>query len=225
MLLITLLKNYILIKEESSFIQAVQVLTYFRTYRVDVYTQAGFNIKNLFAVIASRLGLSSRELMFLTYQEIMSYLNNKRRFNQAIVRRRRKGKWQMLFSQGKIAFSHKAPFLVGRNKSPLTKALTGQVASPGKAQGKVRVIRGVLEFGKMKDGAILVTSMTTPDFVPIMQRSKAIITDEGGITCHAAIVSRELKIPCIIGTRIATQVLRDGDKVEVDANKGIVRKL
>lgn len=67
--------------------------------------------------------------------------------------------------------------------------------------------------------------MTTPDFVPIMKRASAFVTDEGGITCHAAIVSREMKKPCIIGTKIATQVLKDGDLVEVDADKGVVKIL
>jgi pyruvate,water dikinase len=62
--------------------------------------------------------------------------------------------------------------------------------------------------------------MTSPDFIPILKKVSAIITDEGGITCHAAIVSRELKIPCIVGTKIATKVLKDGDVVEVDAQKG-----
>jgi pyruvate, water dikinase len=67
--------------------------------------------------------------------------------------------------------------------------------------------------------------MTTPDFVPIMGKAGAIITDEGGITCHAAIVSREMKIPCVVGTEIATKVLKDGDLVEVDADNGVVRKV
>jgi pyruvate,water dikinase len=67
--------------------------------------------------------------------------------------------------------------------------------------------------------------MTRPEFVPLMKKAIAIVTDEGGITCHAAIVSRELKKPCIIGTKVATQVLKDGDMVEVDANSGIVRIL
>ena len=67
------------------------------------------------------------------------------------------------------------------------------------------------------------TGMTRPEFVPLMKRSLAVITDEGGITCHAAIVSRELKIPCVIGTKIATRKLKDGDMVEVDATNGIVR--
>lgn len=69
------------------------------------------------------------------------------------------------------------------------------------------------------------TPETTPNTVPYLSRVRAIVTDEGGITSHAAIVSRELRIPCIIGTKIATKVLKDGDVVEVDAKKGIVRKI
>ena len=67
--------------------------------------------------------------------------------------------------------------------------------------------------------------MTTPDFVPLIRKASAIITNEGGITCHAAIVACELKKPCIVGTKIATKILRDGDLVEVDANNGVVRIL
>ena len=72
-------------------------------------------------------------------------------------------------------------------------------------------------------GDIMVSPMTTPDFVPAMEKAAAFITDEGGIMCHAAIIAREMKKPCIIGTKIATDVLRDGDVVEVDAYSGIVR--
>jgi pyruvate,water dikinase len=67
--------------------------------------------------------------------------------------------------------------------------------------------------------------MTTPEYVPIMKMASAIVTDEGGISCHAAIVSRELKIPCVIGTKNATKVLKTGDEIEVDAEKGIVKIL
>ena len=67
--------------------------------------------------------------------------------------------------------------------------------------------------------------MTTPDFVPAMKKASAFITDEGGITCHAVIIAREMKKPCIIGTKIATQILKDGDLVEVDADNGVVRIL
>ena len=69
------------------------------------------------------------------------------------------------------------------------------------------------------------TQMTRPAFLPLMRMAVAIVTDEGGLTCHAAIIARELHIPCIVGTKVATQVLKDGDMVEVDAEKGSVRIL
>ena len=78
------------------------------------------------------------------------------------------------------------------------------------------------EFHKMKEGAVLVANMTRPEYVSIMKKAIAIITDEGGITSHAAVVSRELKIPCIIGTQVATKKLKDGDKVFVNADHGVV---
>lgn len=103
--------------------------------------------------------------------------------------------------------------------------LTGVTASKGSAKGKVRII---LSFGDMKDfqdGEILVTEMTNPDYVPIMKKAAAIVTNEGGLMSHAAIVSRELKIPCVIGTKFGTDVLKDGQEVEVDADNGVVKIL
>lgn len=76
-----------------------------------------------------------------------------------------------------------------------------------------------------RHGGVLVTKLTTPDFLPAMERAAAMVTDLGGITSHAAIVARELHKPCIVGTKNATAVLRDGNTVEVDAEKGIVRIL
>lgn len=100
--------------------------------------------------------------------------------------------------------------------------IRGMIACPGKVKGEVIVINKKEEFGKMKDGMILVTNMTRPEFVPLMKKAIAIITDEGGITSHAAVVARELKIPCIIGTQVATKMLKDGDKVFVNADHGVV---
>ncbi|MFA7209233.1 MAG: PEP-utilizing enzyme [Parcubacteria group bacterium] len=104
--------------------------------------------------------------------------------------------------------------------------IKGSVGSPGKVQGRVRVIHSYrAQRNYFLKNEILVTGMTRPEFVSLMKKASAIITDEGGITSHAAIISRELKIPCIIGTKIATQILHDGDLVEVDADMGIVRIL
>lgn len=103
--------------------------------------------------------------------------------------------------------------------------LKGQTASPGRTTGNVRIMKRKNQISTLLSGEILVSPMTTPDFVPAMKKAGAIITDEGGITCHATIISRELKKPCIIGTKIATKVLKDGDSVEVDANNGTVKIL
>lgn len=105
------------------------------------------------------------------------------------------------------------------------KELIGQTAQSGYAKGVVKIIIRAKDMKKMKKGDILVSIATDPDIVPAMKKAAAIITEQGGITSHAAIVSRELGIPCIIGTKIATKVLKDGDLVEVDAHKGIVKIL
>jgi phosphohistidine swiveling domain-containing protein len=101
----------------------------------------------------------------------------------------------------------------------------GTIAQKGLVRGKVKLLMKRSEIDKVEAGDIIVTYMTVPDYVPAMKLAAAFVTDEGGITCHAAIISRELKKPCIIGTKIATKVFKDGDMVEVDANKGIVKKL
>ena len=103
--------------------------------------------------------------------------------------------------------------------------IRGQIAFKGKTQGRIKIVKNKNQMLKVKCGDILVSPMTTPDFLPAMKKAAAFITDEGGITCHAAIISREMNKPCIIGTKIATKVLRDGDLVEVDADKGVVKIL
>ena len=100
--------------------------------------------------------------------------------------------------------------------------LKGSAASPGVAAGEVKIILDPSEIGRVRDGDILVAEMTTPDFVPAMKRAVAIVTDRGGRTAHAAIVSRELGIPCVVGTGEATKKLRDGQIVTVDGARGVV---
>ena len=100
--------------------------------------------------------------------------------------------------------------------------LAGSPASPGIASGKVRIVRDASHLHEVLEGEILVAEMTTPDFVPAMKRAAAIVTDRGGRTAHAAIVSRELGIPCVVGTGEATTCLKDGQVVSVDGSRGKV---
>ncbi len=103
--------------------------------------------------------------------------------------------------------------------------LVGASAYGGVASGKVTKISGEQDFYKMEDGNILVASMTVPKYLPVMKKAAAVITDEGGVLCHAAIIAREFKIPTLIGTKYATKVLKDGDIVTVDANGGKIKYL
>ncbi|MGI6009177.1 MAG: phosphoenolpyruvate synthase [Methanomethylophilus sp.] len=100
--------------------------------------------------------------------------------------------------------------------------LTGLGASPGMASGRVCIYTLGMSLDVIKDGDVLVTKMTMPDMVPAMSRSVAIVTDEGGMTCHAAIISRELGTPCVVGTGEATETLKDGEIVTVDGSTGTV---
>jgi len=102
--------------------------------------------------------------------------------------------------------------------------LTGLSASPGIAVGEVKIVREIKDLQKIKQGDILVTEMTNPDMVVTMQKSAGIITDEGGLTAHAAIVSREMGIPCIVGTREATAKLKEGEIITMDAYSGKIYK-
>ena len=103
--------------------------------------------------------------------------------------------------------------------------LKGMTAHSGIVRGKAKIVMSPREGSKVMDGDILVATMSTPDFLPAMMRAAAFVTDIGGITSHAAIVSREMGKPCVIGTKIATKILKGGDIIEVDATKGVVRKI
>ncbi|MDQ2851857.1 MAG: phosphoenolpyruvate synthase [Actinomycetota bacterium] len=98
----------------------------------------------------------------------------------------------------------------------------GLAASTGRASGQVRVLLAPEDGAQLQTGEVLVAAMTSPDWVPAMRRASALITDGGGVTCHAAIVARELGVPCVVGTRTATTSLRDGETVTVDGRAGVV---
>jgi pyruvate,water dikinase len=141
--------------------------------------------------------------------------------------------WGLDTQTGKLLILQARPETVwSQKKSPIEKTtpivtekkvlLKGLPSSPGLGAGKAHVILSVENVSEFQNGEILVTEMTTPDWVPTMKKAKAIVTDAGGMTCHAAIVSRELGIPCITGTKIGTQTIRSGQEITVDAKMGFV---
>ncbi|MEK6920370.1 MAG: PEP-utilizing enzyme, partial [Nanoarchaeota archaeon] len=165
-------------------------------------------------------------LTCLTQQELESYLKSgvlplenklRERFQSSAI----------LFENGKIKLfiGHEVTnlenmlFLVGEDE------IKGTVAFQGKVIGTCRLVHDPFKAYEFNDGDILVTGMTRPEFTPFMKKAGAIVTDVGGLLCHAAITAREIKIPCIVGTEKATKTFKDGDRLEVDAEKGIIRKI
>jgi len=131
----------------------------------------------------------------------------------------------LTYKVGKQANDFVKPYLEVKIDKDLEE-FRGLVVSKGKiVRGKVKILLTPRNLDKMNKGDILVAPMTSPDFIVAMRKASAIITDEGGMTCHAAIVSRELGIPCIVGVRIASKILKDGDVVEIDTNHGKIRIL
>lgn len=169
-----------------------------------------------------RTGITADEAKRMTWYELPVAYSDIQALRAHISKRET---FTMLVDGGKKYYSEGVWIDSGTAIDTEMKTIRGTPASRGVIKGSVRIVLGPEFFPTFKDGEILVTEMTRPDFVPIMKRAGAILTDEGGLTCHAAIVSRELRIPCIVGIKIGTRVLKDGDMVEVDADKGVVRKL
>ncbi|MBI2617737.1 hypothetical protein HYW55_06400 [Candidatus Gottesmanbacteria bacterium] len=170
-----------------------------------------------------------KDSSFLQISDISTFLDGHRTISQKLVRNRKKGfvsyldvHKNLVCLAGKDVKIALSMFHLTDN-SDQTEEIKGQVASSGIARGVVRIVKGVKDIKKVKTGNILVAPSTHPDYVSAMRKAAAIVTDEGGITSHAAIVSREFGIPCIVGTGNATKVLNNGQMVEVDATKGMVK--
>lgn len=130
----------------------------------------------------------------------------------------------LVFDRGKCFYLSYAA-LKERKAVVFDTVLRGVPASPGRKKGLARVVLGRNHFSKVKKGDILVSTMTRPEFLPVMKKAGAIITEEGGITSHAAVVARELRIPCLVGIKNLTRLIKDNDRIEVNAIKGLVNKL
>lgn len=198
-----------------------------KIYRRYAQIYALYRMEPVLKEIGKRVGLNLKQVRFMLPEEVRTALRGKVK-KQEIKKRTKfcvyyaeKGRDTVFTGQKAQALAKKAQKV---SFGKVTE-LKGQTGCIGRAKGVVKIIIRPKDMTKMKKGDILVSIATDPDIVPAMKKAGAIVTEQGGVTSHAAIVSRELNIPCVIGTKIATRVLKDGDKVEVDANKGVVKKL
>jgi phosphoenolpyruvate synthase/pyruvate phosphate dikinase len=130
-----------------------------------------------------------------------------------------------LFAASLRDIARRYGLVIAAEKQQFTGDLRGMSVRPGCVRGRVRVLFESTQLDKIQDGEVLVTSMTTPDLLPAVRRAIAFVTDEGNITCDAAVLARGERKPFVTGTGYATEYLKDGDMVEVDADAGVVRVL
>lgn len=229
-----ILTSLSLAKRQKELFQMVHEMSFIKDERDDYRRMGSYEIQPLFKEIGRRAGLTLKEITQLTRGEMIDYLRTgalgqakikavKERSTNGYVLLRKHGGSIRVF-EGKTAREIIKKEL-GQIRTQRVTEITGTIGSAGQAKGRVQVIFTKHDLRKVELGDIMVTVTTHPDFVPAMRRCKAIVTDEGGITCHAAIVSRELKIPCVVGTKIATKVFKTGETVAVDAAAGLVRKV
>ena len=194
-----------------------------------------YNYKKIFKPYVEEIGRRKKrnDLPWLSYQEIFKIINKK----SVPISKRGKINWVLdKYNGWRLITGNKAKNIIAQFDQQFfsindIKFVKGIIASKGVYQGRIKIIKTIFsdnvkkEIKKVKKGDVLIANTTGPEIIIACQNAGAIITDEGGLTSHAAIISRELNKPCIIGTKIATKVLKDGDLVEIDANKGVVRIL
>ena len=199
-------------KELVELFNQIQELVFFRTERTDVFYRLQFLSRPILKEIAEKHGINFADIR---YYRAKSFIVGKAEKYIPLV--------GFGYLNGTAIFINE-PIVKDTEKTG-DKEISGVVAFKGKVSGIVKIVKEVSEIEKVKVGDIMVTQMTFPSFIPAMIKASAFVTDEGGITCHAAIVAREMQKPCIIGTKNATKILKDGDLVEVDAYNGIVKVL
>ncbi|MEO6077169.1 MAG: PEP-utilizing enzyme [Candidatus Andersenbacteria bacterium] len=196
-----------------------------RLYSEPVYVESE-KFTQLFAEQLAKGASIEKELMLcVTRDELDIYLENKTLPAQEILQARfengvilyEKGEYTTVIGNEAVGLEKAIEGLPAS-----TKTLKGKTAFSGKVRGTVRIVLDPSKPGEFNEGDILVTGMTRPEYLSLMQKSAGVITDAGGMLSHAAITARELKKPCVVGTQVATKILKNGDVVEIDADKGEV---
>jgi len=232
---VKMLKKLKLTAKEKAMVELVGRVILAKPRRKDYQSKLYWQVNKLCQEISRRLYISVDQVKAIPVDKLEDWLVNGKKVNLRLVNEINKfhiciptetEDVTLLYSERARQWVKKNVKQPSKSKSLLhTTKVSGVTAFVGMKKGVVKIVNKVADIDKMDEGNILISTATTPSIVTAMKKAAAIVTDEGGLTCHASIVSRELKIPCVIGTKIATQVFKDGDRVEVDASNGVVRKI
>ena len=213
-------------EREQEYFEIGADIVFIKYFRKGVFAESYYCVEFLFKEIARRIGVERDDVSQMTAQEVLAALRV-RSFPKELL----KGRWRngVLFHyDGKTSAcaSDAKRFLQRAGDAVNDKQeLAGQVAYPGNVRGRARIINPPSELSQFQRGEIMVSRSTNPALISAMEKAAAIVTDLGGLTCHAAIVAREMKKPCVVGTKHATVLLKDGDMIVVDAEKGMITKI
>ncbi|MBI5037349.1 MAG: hypothetical protein HZC01_01390 [Candidatus Kerfeldbacteria bacterium] len=204
--------------------------SYTRNRRVEAFFLGDYGASFMYHEIARRSHFNPHEIMEVTVPEMYDALSGKPLPTASEMKRRhrnyamvvRNATTRLIVDPQAIKKLEKKYFV----KVERVREVRGHMACLGGIiRGRAKVCLDKKEIGKVKKGDILVAQFTTPDFVPAMERAAAIVADQGGLSSHASIVSRELGVPCVIATENGTRVIKDNDRLEIDARHGIVKIL
>jgi len=215
-------------KDIVAFSKIISSYLYLRTYRLDVFFISHENLQHLFDEICNRFSFSYRNLIYLRTDEIIDLLINNSNEKYKKISYERMNGYSVTVLDGKSFWKRDVKdnqFTAFKADKFNTNQVSGISTCPGFVKGKVKIILSEQDVINMSKGEILLTTMTMPSLMLAVEKAAAIVTDEGGMLCHAAIISREFDIPCIIATEYATKVFKNGEEVIVDANKGIIRRI
>ncbi len=223
-------------KELRGLLEIINFYVVFRTWRVEILKESFYQMSKYFSKLLEDVKKNKKgdwqfdDVTNFTYKEICAYFEEgvplpeleqiRDRRNLNYIHYYIGGEFNLIKNKEDIDYIKKQMRLDSDIRE-----FKGSIASRGKAIGRCKLVFSADQLGKVQEGDILVAPMTFPDYVPALGRAAAFVTNEGGITSHAAIISREMGKPCIVGTEIATVVLHDGDLIEVDAVQGVVKIL
>jgi phosphohistidine swiveling domain-containing protein len=218
-------------EKERALVELLDLFAWYQDYRKEYIMRMLHYLDLILGEIGARKGISQKEMKYCLPSEIPAILAGG--FDRKLLQERMQrclfywnadaGKAE--FGAGRFSIEKEREIFHSLKHDEDIVEVSGMVASRGIVRGRARITMSARDAASIQKGEILITSMTTPDFVTAIKRAAAIVTNEGGILCHAAVISREFGIPCIVGSRIATRVFKTGDLIEVDGNLGIARKI
>ncbi len=219
-------------EKEKQKIKNIRFALYASTLCDEYYSFVAFKMRPFMIETAKRFSLSFNQIVEMQNKELLSLFEKpltKKHLDE--INAREEGH-ALIFEKGKVRVlvgrelkEYSEPYLAELKKIQEMIEIQGETGFPGKVKGKVKLVNSMNDLPSFPKGYVLVAGTTLPQFVPAMKKAVAIITDEGGMLSHAAIMSREFKKPCVIGTKIATRVLKNNELIEIDAGKGIIRKV